>query len=74
MKTSNFLSWNTADFIKGFVIAILVPVFTVIQQSLNAGVLVLDWKAISIAAIAGCVAYLTKNLFTNSNGELLKKE
>ena len=44
--------------------AILTPVITIIAQSLNAGVLTFDYKAIGIAALSGFVAYLTKNFFT----------
>jgi uncharacterized membrane protein len=36
----------------------------VIQQSLNAGTLVFEWNSILVAALAGGVAYLTKNFFT----------
>jgi hypothetical protein len=64
MKQSNFLSLNGNDFLKGLLMAALVPVFTILTESLNVGVLTFNWKAIGIAAVAGGVGYLTKNLFT----------
>jgi hypothetical protein len=67
MKDSKFLSLGLKDALKGLVIAILTPVFVVIQQSLEAGSLVFEWKTILLAALAGGVAYLTKNFFTSSD-------
>jgi len=53
------------DFIKGAIMAVLVPVLYIIQSSLEAGNLVFNWTQITIAAISGLVAYLIKNLFTD---------
>lgn len=64
MKDSNFLSLGWLDIAKGLVVAILTPVFVIVQQSLDAGVLVFEWKSILMAAIAGALGYLTKNFFT----------
>lgn len=64
MTTSNLFSLNTQDFLKGVLMAVLVPVMTIVTQSLQAGSLTFNWKAIGVAAIAGFVAYLTKNFFT----------
>lgn len=44
--------------------AVLTPAVLIIQQSLDAGVLVFNWKSIGMAAIAGGAAYLVKNLLT----------
>lgn len=62
---SNALSLNARDFLKGLVMAIMVPVLLIIQQSLEAGTLTFNWGQIGMAAIAGAVAYLLKNYFTN---------
>ncbi len=56
---------NLRDFLKGALMAILVPVLYIIQTSLDSGVLTFNWKQITIAAIAGFVSYLIKNLFTD---------
>jgi len=64
MKTSEFMTLNWQDLAKGLVIAALTPVLVIIQQSVDAGSLTLNWKSIAMAAIAGGCAYLLKNLFT----------
>jgi len=66
MKQSNFLSLNWSDIAKGFLMAVLTPVFVIVQQSIEAGVFTFDWKTIGLAAIGGGVAYLVKNFFTQS--------
>jgi len=64
MKDSNFFSLNWRDIAKGLLMAVLTPAVVVVQQSLEAGVFVSDWKSIGLASIAGGVAYLVKNFFT----------
>jgi hypothetical protein len=64
MKDSKFLSIGTKDIVKGILMAVLVPVVTIIQQSLENGVLVFEWKSIIIASLSGGLAYLVKNFFT----------
>lgn len=62
---SKLFTLNTKDFLKGLVMAILVSAVTIIQQSLDSGALVLNWKAILMASISGALAYLMKNFFTS---------
>lgn len=64
MNESNFLSLNMRDLLRGLLMAVLTPVLVIVQQSIEGGELVFNWKAIGIAAVAGGVAYLIKNLFT----------
>lgn len=52
------------DLLRGLLMAVLTPVLVIVQQSIEGGELVFNWKAIGIAAVAGGVAYLIKNLFT----------
>lgn len=61
---SKLFTLNAKDFLKGLVMAILVPAVLVIQQSIDSGTLVLNWKAILMASISGALAYLLKNFFT----------
>ncbi len=56
---------KTRDFLKGALMAILVPTVYIIQTSLDAGVLTFNWKQIAIAAVSGLLAYLIKNFFTD---------
>ncbi len=71
---SNFGTLNWADFGKGLLVAVLSAVFTVIYTTVQAGSLTFDWKAIGATALAAALAYISKNLFTNSNNELAKPE
>ena len=71
---STFLNLNSSDFIKGLIMAVLSSVITVVYQTVEAGSLVFDWKAIGTMALTTALAYIMKNLFTNSTGKLFAKE
>jgi hypothetical protein len=65
---------NFNDFVKGLAVAVLTSVLTIVYDVVQTGSLTFDWKHIGTAAITTAIAYLLKNLFTNSTGTLLKKE
>lgn len=71
---STFLNLNSSDFIKGLIMAVLSSVITVVYQTVEAGSIVFDWKAIGTIALTTALAYIMKNLFTNSTGKLFEKE
>ena len=71
---STFLNLNTTDFLKGLLMAVLSSVITVVYQTVQTGSLVFDWKTIATMAITSGLAYIMKNLFTNSTGNLFGKE
>jgi hypothetical protein len=71
---STFLTLGSKDFLKGLVLAVLTAVITIVYTSIEAGSLAFDWKAIGMTALSSALAYIMKNLFTNSEGELLKKD
>lgn len=71
---STFLNLNSSDFIKGLIMAVLSTVITVVYQTVEAGSLTFDWKAIGTMALTTALAYIMKNLFTNSTGGLFKRE
>jgi len=71
---STFLTLNNNDFLKGLIMAVLSTVITIVYQTVEAGSLVFDWKAIGTMAITSALAYIMKNLFTNSTGKLFAKE
>ena len=73
MKSSIF-TLNKLDFVKGLVIAVLTSVITIIYDTVQIGSLTFDWKAIYTAAASAALAYILKNLLTNSNDEFLKKD
>lgn len=64
MEQSGFFELGWRDFFRGLAMAVLTPIVLIVQQSLEAGTLVFNWKSILMAGIAGGVAYLVKNLFT----------
>ena len=73
---SKFLKLNTHDFINGIIVAIFCTFITGFYQLIaNGGVI--NWvtiKPVVIAAIGSGIAYLTKNLLTNSKGQFMKSE
>lgn len=71
---STFFNLNSTDFIKGLVMAVLSTVITVVYQTVEAGSLTFDWKSIGTMALTTALAYIMKNLFTNSTGKLFAKE
>ena len=71
---STFLSLNSSDFLKGLLMAVLSSVITVVYQTVEIGSLTFDWKAIGTMALTTALAYIMKNLFTNSTGKLFAKE
>jgi bacteriorhodopsin len=71
---STFLNLNSSDFIKGLIMAVLSTVITVVYQTVETGSLTFDWKAIGTMALTSALAYIMKNLFTNSTGQLFGKE
>lgn len=73
MKSSIF-TLNKADFLKGLIIAVITAVITILYNTVQVGSLSFDWKAISTAAASAALAYIMKNLLTNSDDEFLKKE
>ena len=71
---SPFLTLNTTDFLKGLLMAVLSSVITVVYQTVEAGSLIFDWTAIGTMALTTALAYIMKNLFTNSAGKFFGKE
>lgn len=73
---ANFLNLNVNDFLKGAVVAILTAVFATLTTLLQTGKL-FDKESLPLigtAALSAFIAYLGKNLFTNSQNQLLVSE
>lgn len=70
METKTVLSKkgeiNLRDILRGLIIAAGTSALLVIQQSIDLGELVFNWKAIGMSALAGGVTYLIKNLLEPS--------
>ncbi len=73
---SGFFRLGIYDLVKGLVVAIITSFLTLLLPCLQSGQLPIweDVRGSIIAAVAAGIAYLLKNLFTNSNGELAKLE
>jgi hypothetical protein len=71
---STFFNLNIQDLAKGLIVTVLTSVLTIAYNTVNAGSLTFDWKAIGLTALTSGLAYLMKNLLTNSEGQFLGKE
>lgn len=72
---SNFFNLNWSDFGKGFVVAVITALLTYLYEALQTGDFTsIDWKVVLSTTVLAGVSYLFKNLVTNSEGEVLKKE
>jgi hypothetical protein len=73
---SNFLNLNWADFGKGLIVAVLTVVVAGIGDIVATGGFPTgaQWKGIGLAALSAALAYILKNLFTNSQGQFLTAE
>ena len=73
---SLFLQLNLRDFFKGLVLAVLAAVITWAYEAVQAGTLFdpASLKAVGMVALAAVLAYLVKNLLTNSQGEIATPE
>lgn len=71
MKSSGLWSLTLTDFWKGFILVCIVAALTVIQNSVSAGTLHVDWNLLATTTITAAIAYLLKNLGTGSGGKML---
>jgi hypothetical protein len=77
MERSKFLQLNLRDFLKGLLVAVLTAVLTLLQMVLIDPTLY-SFKAVVIrcgwVSLSAIIAYLIKNLATNSKSEILTPE
>lgn len=81
MKKSEFLKLKKADFWKGLIVAGFGTAITTIGTwaSMIIDSQSFDWswitlaKAAGVGFVGGLSGYLSKNLFSNENGEIFKK-
>ena len=76
MNLSALFSLNLRDALNGFLIAFLTAFLSAVVSGLNNGLFpsLVDLKAFAMIGVTAGVSYITKNLFSNSKGELLKKD
>jgi ABC-type Fe3+-siderophore transport system permease subunit len=73
---SKFFNLNWRDFFKGLAVAIATAVITSLYQKITEGKLfdIETLKAAGVAGLAALLAYLLKNLITNSQGQIATPE
>ena len=73
---SKFLNLNWSDFGKGLIVAVLTVVVAGIGDIVATGGFPTgtQWKVIGLAALSAALAYIIKNLLTNSQGQFMAKE
>ena len=62
--TSTQFTLNWRDALKGLIVAVITPVFTILIDSINQGHLNFNWKAIGVTALGAALAYLLKNFLS----------
>ena len=73
---SAFLSINWNDIFKGFIVAGLASVGTIILPILNSGLLptLADLKTAGVTGLTAGLAYLLKNFLSSQDGKFLNPE
>lgn len=74
---SKFLTLNIKDLIKGAILAFIVAVLTSALHLLESGNIEwtwVYWQPTIIAGVIALIGYLLKNLITNSQDEMAKRE
>ena len=71
---SGFFKLDIHDLIKGLYMAVIGAVIGLIYPIIQSGSFHFDWAAIWHAALTAAGGYLLKNLFTNNQGDFLKKD
>ena len=74
---SNFLTLNWKDILKGFVVAVVAAFLTAVYNAIQNGGLEFTWtfwQPVLITSIGAGIAYLIKNVFTNNEDQILKKD
>ena len=73
---SSFLKLNVKDLLKGFIVAVFAALLTGVYNAIQTGISFTwaFWQPIVLTAVGAGLAYLIKNLFSNSDGMPLSKE
>lgn len=71
MNLSELWRLNLNDWTKGLIVAVLAAILQPIITVLQGGGLVFDWQAILTVGLTAGLAYVLKNLSTNSDGEFV---
>lgn len=72
--TSSQFTLNLRDVIKGLIVSVITPIFTIMMQSINEGSLTFNWKAIWMSSLGAGLAYILKNFLTPSQVRITDPE
>lgn len=64
MTTSTKYSINIGDLLRGLLVAVLTPVFTILITSIDANLWTFDWRSIGGVAVSAFLGYILKNFLT----------
>lgn len=75
-KQSTFLNLDLMDIGKGLIVAVLSTVLTALYSVVQDGTMPTgeEWKGVLSIAVTSALAYLVKNVFSNSEGKPFKSE
>jgi hypothetical protein len=73
-QNSELLEINFFDIVKGAVVCLLTAILTSTYQMLTTVPPHFDAKVVAISSITALIAYLIKQLATNSQGQLFKQD
>lgn len=73
---SKFLSLDERDAVKGILVAGITAGLTTLMTMLNGGIIPSpsEWKQVGVTAVSAGIAYIVKNLLTNSRDKFGKLE
>ena len=73
---SKFLNLDLKDLLKGAIVAVVTALLTGLYELITAGgdLTWLNLKPVLLTSLAALISYLLKNMFTNSDGEILSRE
>lgn len=74
MENSKFLKLNSYDFLKGMLVSVLSAIITYLYQMSQNGFESVEWNIILQVGASSLLAYLLKNLGTNSKLEFGRGE
>lgn len=72
VTTSKRFNLTLSDWTRGLLVAVLSPVITILIQSLDAGSLTFNWKAIITTGLSAGLAYVMKNWLLTPNEITIK--
>lgn len=74
---SKFLNLQINDLWKGLIVAVATALLTGIYNGIESGTIAFTWiwfKPIVLSSVGAGIAYILKNMLTNSEGKILKGE